>query len=163
MKLLASLIFLLISFSSSAQELNLGINLGTDLGGWRTGLFSVGPSLEFTPKMSIFSINTEVNYWNYNNQNAIMIPLYLRFFLGKKIRIGSSVGGFLKSNNHYGWLAGVNFDTRLSNRLRLFAKTEAIFEKWKYDSYDKWGKPIELHDGMFYLTVCFGIKYNILE
>ena len=137
--------------------------MGTDLGGWRTGLFSIGPSLEFNPKMSIFSICTEVNYWNYDNQNAIMIPLYLKFFLGDKIRIGPAGGGFLKSNSHYGWLAGVHFDTRLRNRLRLFAKTEAISEKWKYDSSDKWGNPIVLHSGMFYLTVCFGVKYNLLE
>ncbi len=159
MKPVFSIILLVLTLGSAAQELNIGFNTGTDISGGRTGILLVGPTFEYIPDAAKFSINTAATYWNSNDQSTLIFPVYIKVFFGDKFRIGPTAGGFVKANSHYGWLLGINIDYSLMNKIRVFANSEFFNEYWKLDTPEKYTDIGNV--GTF--TIRLGVKYNILQ
>jgi len=126
------------TFYSSAQEFNAGLNLGY-LPCQGSNYYSIGGNFEFRPKHAYFSINTDPFVLFDKSYATITEPIYLKFIIGKKLRVCPSAGGFVRTSGNYGWLVGLHVEYSIHQKFILFSKNELYADHWKDTWPDHFG------------------------
>lgn len=138
LKLITIYILLLSSFYSDSQEINVGLNVGI-VPIQNNNLYTIGGNLEYRPKNAIFSINTDP-FVLFNKSNATFTePIYLKFIIGKKLRICPAAGGFVRTIGNFGWMLGIHFEYVIKDKFILYSKNEIYRDFWKDKIYDHFG------------------------
>jgi hypothetical protein len=106
MKTIIIIILLLSAGMTVAQELNLGLEIGSGPKSKNSTIFSLGPRIEYRLKGSIISLNTGVLYLFTKDVSILTFPANIKFIIGNKFRICPTVGGFIRSNKNHGWTLG---------------------------------------------------------
>ncbi len=149
-----SLLYFAAIFNGFGQEINAGINIGF-IPNQNTFYPSCGLNLEFKPKNSIFSINTDPFILLNNKKLVFSEPVYFKFIFGNKLRICPSIGGFYRTNKSYGWLLGLNLEYVLKNSFILFSKNEC------YKDYRKDFWPDHFGGSAIYINQSYSLLFSL--
>ncbi|MFM1947053.1 MAG: hypothetical protein RL207_1336 [Bacteroidota bacterium] len=131
-------LLLSISFHAHSQEFNAGLNLGY-LPCQGSNYYSVGGNVEFKPKHAYFSINTDPFVLFDKTYATFTEPIYLKFIIGKKLRVCPSAGGFVRTSGNNGWLLGLHVEYLIKQKFILFSKNELYADHWKDTWPDHFG------------------------
>ena len=138
LKLISLCVLLWSSFYSNSQEIIVGLNGGINPF-QNNNLYSFGGNLEFKPKNASFSINTDP-FILFDKRNVTFTePIYLKFILGKKLRICPAAGGFVRSHGSYGVVLGMHLEYVLKDKFILYSKNEFYRDFWKDLVYSHFG------------------------
>jgi len=92
----------------------------------------------------------------------LTIPLYLKIIIGNKFRVCPTFGGFVRTNDNLGYMAGINFEMVVKERLIIFAKADYMWDYW-----DKWnnrfGGSTNYETSSSTIWISLGIKRKILK
>jgi len=163
MKHFALAIFMFFEVHLYAQELNLGAIAGIKLFSNNGLTPNAGAVLEYRLNKAIFSINNEFQFTFANNELIFTYPLYLKWIIGNNFRFCPSMGGFIRSNSNYGWLAGAGCEYRFTNKWIFFLKADLMID------YHQETMPLHsggsgnytIHDKSYWLAI--GFKRNVLK
>lgn len=162
MKVTFILLILLISFFNvKSQELNLGGYAGSALikgTKYNKPRYLIGGTVEYQPYQSIISFNTDPYLILGNGEFIFTTPFYFKFVFGDQFRISPSAGAFFRTNSHYGWLAGLNIEYSIRDKLLIFLKADFYKDYWE-DLTPRLNKYIN-NDESLWLGI--GLKKNIL-
>jgi hypothetical protein len=123
-------LLLSMSFNAYSQEVHAGLNLGfSPIQG--SNYYSIGGNFEFRPKHAYFSINTDPFVLFDRTYATFTEPIYLKFIIGKKLRVCPAAGGFVRTSSNYGWLLGLHVEYPVHQKFILFSKNEFYADHWK--------------------------------
>jgi len=162
MKALIIILFLFVAGFSSAQELNLGLELRGGPNINNGNILSLGPIIEYRPLNSFVSINSGVLFLLTKHKSIFNFPLSLKFIIGDKVKFCPSIGGFYRTNNNYGWSSGIIIDYKIKNKLTVFIMGEYNMDYWKAQAPTHLGGAYEYNKSGSSFWIGVGIKKNIL-
>ncbi len=169
MKIVFVSIFLIVSSLAFSQELSVGGFVATNLKiETSSEILGFGANIEYRPNKSVVSINSDILFIFVTKRPITTFPLYIKIIIGNKLRVCPEFGGFIRTNENYGYLAGISVDYRINKKLLLYLKTDYMRDYWK-DKYIRWdkynyvgGKRINSKTG-YSIWFNFGFKINILK
>jgi len=156
----------IISYSlhGFSQELNIGGFLGAPYQKDLNSFYPfVGPEIEFRPENSILSLTINPYLIFPDKETIATFPFYLKFILGKKIRFCPSFGGFIRTNSNYGWIAGLNIEYMIKERLIIYLKSDYYCDYYEYEYPTHFGDHKTRTDKEHSFWFSLGIKKNILK
>lgn len=140
MKIVLTGIFIIVSSLVFSQELSVGGFVATNLKiKTSSEILGFGASIEYRPKKSVVSINSDILFFYVNNGPIATFPLYIKIIIGNKLRVCPEFGGFIRTNENYGYLAGISVDYKIRKRLLLYLKADYMRDYWK-DKYIRWDR-----------------------
>lgn len=142
-----------------AAEFNIGGYMG-----YRTGVFgAVGASLEYRPRNTFISINTDPGIIFDKTEVVPTIPVYLKLILGTNFRISPSIGVFTRPTRSHGLVSGLHFSYMLNNHFLFSVKGELYKDYWKTTYYGHFGEPYSdvYETRSFQFTL--GLKVNLKQ
>ena len=123
----------------------------------------MGGNLEYRPKNAFFSMNTDP-FVLFNKNNATFTePIYLKFIIGKKLRICPAGGLFIRTNGNYGGLFGIHLEYILNNKFMLYSKNECYHDFWKDKIYDHFGGSSTFINHSNSMLFSLGLKVRLKE
>lgn len=160
------ILFILFMFSGylSAQELNLGGNIGVSRFDLRNYAMA-GAQLEYVPKIDrvSFSINTELSAIIVENNVLISTPLYLKVMFGRKIRVSPFLGMFLRSNKNYGPTLGGILEIKIKPRLLISLKVDRNIDVYKKYTPNHFGGNSSQTYTAPSMWFSLGLRWNLLK
>ncbi|NOU45887.1 MAG: hypothetical protein HOO86_02355 [Bacteroidales bacterium] len=167
----AFFIVLLLTFTSLAfsQEFYVGGFAATN---WKvetsSEILGFGANIEYRPNKSVLSFNSDISRFWVEKSPITTFPLSLKLIIGNKIRICPTFGGFIRTNENYGYSAGISVDYRVMKKVSLYIKTEYMRDYWKAENitWHKYnyvgGKKINDKCG-YSIWINLGIKFSVLK
>lgn len=162
MKLAILIVLLFIGGLTSAQELNIGLELAGGPESINSTVFSLGPTIEYRLKESRISFNSGVLFLFSKYGALLTFPVNIKFIIGNKFRICPTTGGFIRSNKNYGWTLGLELDYKIKNRLIIFVKGDFNRDYYKVEIPNHFGENSETTNSESSFWFGLGIKINIL-
>lgn len=129
------ILFICITTSLSAQELNFGGFLGTPLSYQYSPNIEFGGVIEFKPLDKRISFNNQYYFFFQNNNELLRTTsLYLKLDFGNKFKISPTWGLFIRSNKNKGTVLGLNFQYELKEKKnKLFFQTDLMTDYYSYE------------------------------
>ncbi len=168
-KILLTVFLIPLTLFVFSQELNVG---GFSATNWKVessaNILGVGASIEYRPKKAVISFNSDISIFWVNRAPITTFPLTFKIIIGNKLRVCPTFGGFIRTNENYGYSAGLCADYRVLKKVRLFIKAEYMRDYWKdefytWDKYNYVGeKKINSNSG-YSIWVNLGVKINVLK
>lgn len=162
MKTITIVLLLFVSGFSSAQDLNVGLELCGGPNVNDRNIISLGPIIEYRPVASFVSLNSGLLFLLTKDKAILTIPLSLKFIIGDKIRFCPAIGGFYRTNNNYGWSTAIIIDYEIKKKLFLYVKGEYNRDYWKEEAPSQFGGTYEYTNNGASFWFGVGLKKNIL-
>ncbi len=173
-KIILLIIGLLVHLTSFSQEINIGPAFGAGLLASNKGLLSAGIVIEYKPKNLTMSFNIEpvvlfssVTEYNhvYPEKAVGSIPVYVKFFIGNKLRFCPFAGGLITTTSAGGITAGLIIDYRVKDCLYLFLKNDynLIYYKTIYPSHFPTDPPQTTDERASLFWISCGVKVNVFK
>ena len=128
------LVLILISLSliTFSQELNVGLDFGSNF--IKENPLAISASVEYRPSKSIMSLNTGITVITASSNTIMSFPLFIKAIIGNEFRISPLFGGFIRTNENYGWYAGLEIEYYLVSHSAIFVQGEYTKEFYKNDT-----------------------------
>ena len=159
-KTLLIIIQILIVTISFAQEFNVGGNIGFGLIDKSNKPF-LGGSIEYRMSTSLISFNSDPFILISDKKVILTEPIYIKFIIGKKVRICPDFGGFIRTNSHYGWLSGLVLEYKIKEKLILDLRGDYYKDYWKSEIPSHFGSTQLEKNSEGSFLISFGIKRRI--
>jgi hypothetical protein len=124
--------------------------------------YFVSVSSEYKPIQSFWSFNFDPSLFVHKGKLVATAPLYLKLMFGKNVMIGPSVGLFIRTNKHYGWLTGINVDIPLDKGLFIVAYGNYYVDYWKERFPTHYGESYEDITSDRSVWIAIGLKKDML-
>ena len=111
---------------------------------------------------SIVSLNSGVDIIAGKANPVVSFPLFLKFIIGNQMRVCPIGGGYLRTNDHYGWSAGLNLEYRIGERLFVYSGADYNCDYWKVRIPSHSGAEGNSIENGSIIWIHFGLKKNIL-
>jgi len=168
-----SRIFFLVLFLTNitfgfSQELNIGGFVTTN---WiidnNSEILGFGANIEYKPNKIRVSINSDISIFWVEKGPIATLPLSLKIIIGNRLRVCPTFGGFVRTNENYGYSAGIIIDYKITNQIIVYLKNEYMRDYWKWKN-EYWyknnyvGKRIS-QTSAYSIWLNIGLKFNLLS
>ncbi|MHC1776035.1 MAG: hypothetical protein AB9834_11550 [Lentimicrobium sp.] len=85
-----------------------------------------GINLEYSFRNSDLSINTGFDVYAAKDESFISVPLYVKASTAGRFRFCPFAGGFVNSDDRFGWLLGAGIEYGQRNKINLFLQGEIL-------------------------------------